>query len=98
MMLYDEPTVGLDPITADSVCSLINQLSKGEPPSRTGLIIVTHNLRDAAKVAERFIFLREQILFDGDINALVAARESEIEQFVAESFLSPAAWNPSRHS
>lgn len=85
MMLYDEPTTGLDPITSDSICSLIKELSSGEPPSRMGLIIVTHKVTDASKVAERFMFLKDgKITFDGDIRSLKMIDDVELKMFINE--------------
>lgn len=85
MMLYDEATSGLDPLTADNICSLINDLAEGEPPERTGFIIVTHKVTDAVKVAERFIYLRNgQIVFDGDISALRDTKDPELRAFTGE--------------
>jgi len=89
MVLYDEATSGLDPLTADNICSLITDLAKGEPPERTGFIIVTHKVTDAVKVAERFIYLRNgEIAFDGDIGALRNTEDSELRAFTGELHLS----------
>jgi phospholipid/cholesterol/gamma-HCH transport system ATP-binding protein len=85
MMLYDEPTSGLDPITADTICDLINEISSGSPPERTGLIIVTHDVPDAVKVAERFMYLRNgKIGFDGDLGALMSTRDAELKRFIKD--------------
>jgi phospholipid/cholesterol/gamma-HCH transport system ATP-binding protein len=85
MMLYDEPTTGLDPLTADNICRLINDLSGGAPPQRTGFIVVTHKVTDAAKVAERFMYVRNGgIVFDGDINALKNTADAELKNFIGE--------------
>jgi len=54
MFLYDEATTGLDPVNADRICRLINELCK----DGTGMIIVTHKVVDAFKVAKRFLFLQ----------------------------------------
>ena len=87
MMLYDEPTSGLDPLTADNICTLIKELSRGEPPGRTGFIIVTHKVTDAAKVAERFMYLRNgSIIFDGDIIALKNTSDTELRDFISELY------------
>jgi phospholipid/cholesterol/gamma-HCH transport system ATP-binding protein len=83
MMLYDEPTTGLDPITADTIVDLINELSAGAPPDRTGLIMVTHNVADAARIAERFLYLRDgRIAFDGDLAALKATDDPVFRRFI----------------
>ncbi len=88
MMLYDEATSGLDPITADNICGLIKELSKGEPPDRVGFIIVTHKVTDAAKVAERFIYIRDgNIVFDGDAVALKNTEDQELRRFINELFV-----------
>ncbi|GAB4548004.1 MAG: ATP-binding cassette domain-containing protein [Thermodesulfovibrionia bacterium] len=88
MMLYDEPTTGLDPITSDNICSLINDLSSGGPSERMGLIIVTHKVTDAAKVADRFMFLKSgKITFDGDIASLKRTEDPELRRFINELFI-----------
>lgn len=85
MMLYDEPTSGLDPITADTICDLINELSSGNPPKRTGLVIVTHDVQDAVKVADRFLYLRSgKIRFDGDLSALTSTKDAELRRFIKD--------------
>lgn len=55
LMLYDEPTTGLDPITAGTICDLIVKLRDLEGVSS---ILVTHQLRDAFHVAQSFLFRR----------------------------------------
>jgi phospholipid/cholesterol/gamma-HCH transport system ATP-binding protein len=88
MMLYDEATTGLDPLTADNICGLISELSTGAPPERRGFIFVTHKVSDAAKVAERFMYLRKgEIVFDGDITALRNTDDAELRSFVNELFI-----------
>ncbi len=78
MFLYDEPTSGLDPINADMICRLILDLSK----DGRGFIIVTHNVLDARKVANRFLFLKNGgILFDGTEEELMHTPLPEIRMF-----------------
>jgi phospholipid/cholesterol/gamma-HCH transport system ATP-binding protein len=81
MFLYDEPTSGLDPINADNICRLILELSK----DGTGFIIVTHKVFDAMKVAERFMFLKDDMMiFDGSKEDLIKAAIPEIQLFTEE--------------
>ena len=81
MFLYDEATTGLDPINADNICRLILDLSK----NGKGLIIVTHKVSDALKVADRFIFLREgMIIFDGNRDELLHSTDPGIQIFISE--------------
>ncbi len=85
MILYDEPTTGLDPLTADTICNLINELSEGTPPERRGIIVVTHKVTDAVKVAERFMYLRDgTIAFDGGLDELVGTKDEELRRFINE--------------
>jgi|Deesub1362A_J573_1020465.scaffolds.fasta_scaffold00289_39 phospholipid/cholesterol/gamma-HCH transport system ATP-binding protein len=86
-MLYDEPTTGLDPLTSDNICAMIKELSSGEPPDRMGLIIVTHKVSDAAKVADRFMYLKNgKITFDGDMKSLKETTDPELRAFINELF------------
>jgi phospholipid/cholesterol/gamma-HCH transport system ATP-binding protein len=81
MFLYDEPTTGLDPVNADNICRLISDLSK----NGKGLIMVTHKVSDAMKVANRFIFLKDgALLFDGNAQELLHTNIPEIQFFVGE--------------
>jgi phospholipid/cholesterol/gamma-HCH transport system ATP-binding protein len=89
MFLYDEATTGLDPLTADNICSVISDLSKDEPPDRAGFIFVTHKVTDATKVAERFMYIRKgRIAFDGDISALSNTEDQELRTFTDELHIS----------
>lgn len=81
MFLYDEPTTGLDPINADNICRLIADLSK----DGKGLIMVTHKVSDAMKVADRFMFLKDgSAIFDGNSEALLHSDIANIQAFVSE--------------
>lgn len=83
MMLYDEPTTGLDPLTGENICDLINELSAGEPPDRRGSIIVTHDVTAAARVSERFLYLKNgQVTFDGDLPGLLNTDDRELRKFI----------------
>jgi len=53
VMLYDEPTTGLDPITATQITDLIVKVRDLDGVSS---ILVTHQLRDAFNVARTFVF------------------------------------------
>jgi len=56
LILYDEATTGLDPITASTICDLIVKLRDLEGVST---VLVTHQLRDAFQIAQSFIFKRD---------------------------------------
>ncbi len=56
IMLYDEPTTGLDPVTSDEISELINQVQK---KYKTSSIIITHDIKCALATADRMIMLAE---------------------------------------
>jgi len=88
MILYDEPTTGLDPLTAENICSLINELSEGPPPDRKGFIAVTHKVTDAVKVAERFLFIKDgKIEFDGSLEEMLRTENGTLKRFINELLL-----------
>jgi phospholipid/cholesterol/gamma-HCH transport system ATP-binding protein len=81
MFLYDEPTSDLDPINALRIRKLILDLSG----DKRGFIIVTHEMHDALKLADRFIFLKNgKILFDGAYEALLRSEVSDLKIFLDE--------------
>ena len=54
-----------------------------------GFIIVTHKVTDAAKVAERYIFIRNgNIIFDGDIDELKETEDPLLKKFINELYVS----------
>jgi len=56
IVLYDEPTTGLDPVTSDEISSLILEVQQ---KYKTSSIIITHDLPCALKVADRILMLNE---------------------------------------
>ena len=56
IMLYDEPTTGLDPVTSDEISELINDVQK---KYKTSSIIITHDIKCALATADRMIMLAE---------------------------------------
>ena len=88
LLLYDEPTTGLDPIMSDVINELI--LRTRRKYSVTS-IVVTHDMHSAKKVADRVIMLypysrllpgESQILFDGTPEELDHTKDTRVRQFV----------------
>jgi phospholipid/cholesterol/gamma-HCH transport system ATP-binding protein len=88
VMLYDEPTTGLDPIMTDVINELILQTRKQRPITS---IVVTHEMKTVRKCADRVVMLyplarlrpgENQILFDGTPDGLLACEDPRVKQFV----------------
>jgi phospholipid/cholesterol/gamma-HCH transport system ATP-binding protein len=80
LMLYDEPTTGLDPIVADSINRLIIRL--GERLSMAS-IVVTHDMTSAYMIADRIAYLHEgRIYFEGTPQEVQSSEDPLVRKFV----------------
>jgi phospholipid/cholesterol/gamma-HCH transport system ATP-binding protein len=80
VILYDEPTTGLDPIRADTINELILKLQKelGETT-----VVVTHDMKSAYKIADRIIMLHNgKIIADGDAEHIRNHPHPTVQQFI----------------
>ena len=79
IMLYDEPTTGLDPVTSDEISSLINEVQK---KYKTSSIIVTHDIKCVFKTANRIIMLKEgEVYKEGEIADFECSSDPVINSF-----------------
>ncbi|MDD5185470.1 MAG: ATP-binding cassette domain-containing protein [Paludibacter sp.] len=79
IILYDEPTTGLDPVTSDEISVLINDIQK---KYKTSSIIITHDIECARATADRLIMLQNgQIYADGDIDGYENSKDKVIKAF-----------------
>ena len=88
LVLYDEPTTGLDPIVSDIINELIIRARERNPVTS---IVVTHDMRTARKVADRVVMVyplsrleegEGQIIFDGSPDELETTPDGRVTQFV----------------
>jgi phospholipid/cholesterol/gamma-HCH transport system ATP-binding protein len=80
IILYDEPTTGVDPITADSINNLIRGLHDklGETS-----IVVTHDMRSAYKVADRIAMMyKGKIIAEGTPDEIQKSDDPVVHQFI----------------
>jgi len=68
IILYDEPTTGLDPTTSNEISTLILEVQK---KYKTSSIIITHDIACARKVANRLIMLQDGVVY----------KEGKLEEF-----------------
>ena len=79
VMLYDEPTTGLDPVTSDEISILINEVQK---KYKTSSIIITHDIRCALSTANRIIMLRDGVVYsEGNVNDYENTTDPVIKSF-----------------
>jgi len=79
LILYDEPTTGLDPATCENFCGVMNDIKREE--KITG-IMVTHNMEDAWSVADHFLLIRGgRTVWRGSAAELKAKPKDSLEKF-----------------
>ena len=88
LVVYDEPTTGLDPIMSDVINELILETRRRYPVTS---VVVTHDMNTARKVADRVLMFfprprleddEQQVLFDGPPSDLEHAEDRRVRQFV----------------
>jgi ABC-type transporter Mla maintaining outer membrane lipid asymmetry ATPase subunit MlaF len=81
IMLFDEPTTGLDPQATESVLDLILKL---ETVEKISTIVVTHQIADALKLSDKYIVIRSgRVVFDGDSAQLLECATPDVISFMA---------------
>ncbi len=80
IVLYDEPTTGLDPITAETITALINKLRDQQGVAS---IVVTHDIGAALAVGDRFAMLKDgDIIFEGNGEEVLATDNPDVRLFI----------------
>ena len=91
LIFFDEPTTGLDPITADAVNNLIVEQVKA---LGAAAVTITHDMASVRKIADEVAMLHEgRIIWRGPVSALDTSGNAHIDQFVhgrAEGPIQPA--------
>jgi phospholipid/cholesterol/gamma-HCH transport system ATP-binding protein len=80
IILYDEPTTGLDPITSDEISKLINDIQR---KFKSASIVITHDIECARTVADRFVMLRDgEVYKEGSLQEF----ENDDDEFISSFF------------
>jgi phospholipid/cholesterol/gamma-HCH transport system ATP-binding protein len=80
IILYDEPTTGLDPIMADIINNLIRDLQR---ELNITSVVVTHDINSAYKVGDRMTMLHEgKIIFSGTPDETKGTDNAIVRQFI----------------
>ncbi len=82
ILLFDEPTAGLDPITAREIDELILKLQRERQISS---VVVTHDIQGAKVFSDRLLFMKEgTVVAEGTFEDLHDSRESFVAEFLKE--------------
>jgi phospholipid/cholesterol/gamma-HCH transport system ATP-binding protein len=85
IMLYDEPTAGLDPITSMDINNLINEV---QHRYHTTSIIITHDLTCAKTTGDRVAMLLEgTFVRQGSFEKVFSSEDSRIKSFYEYNFI-----------
>jgi phospholipid/cholesterol/gamma-HCH transport system ATP-binding protein len=80
ILLFDEPTAGLDPITAAEIGKLIVQLKQQR---KMTAVVVTHDVPGARRFADRLLLLRDgQVMIEGTFEDLQKSQDEFVVQFL----------------
>jgi phospholipid/cholesterol/gamma-HCH transport system ATP-binding protein len=83
IMLFDEPTAGLDPITAAEIGKLIQKL---RDERHTTSIVVTHDMHAAHHFSDRLVMLKEgNVLIAGTFDDLEASKDPFVVQYLKDA-------------
>lgn len=87
ILLYDEPTTGVDPITADAINELIIEM---HDKLKVTSIVVTHDMASAFKVADRIAMLYHgKIIAEGTSDDIRNSTHPVVKQFITGACLGP---------
>jgi phospholipid/cholesterol/gamma-HCH transport system ATP-binding protein len=79
VMLYDEPTTGLDPITSDEISLLIKKIQKKQT---TSSIIITHDIGCVRATADRIVMLEGGVIYkEGSLKSFENSKDIFINSF-----------------
>jgi phospholipid/cholesterol/gamma-HCH transport system ATP-binding protein len=80
IVLYDEPTTGLDPIVSDSIDQLIIRI---RDRLKVTSVVVTHDMRSARRVGQRVLMLHERRVYaSGPAEEIFASQDPVLRRFI----------------
>ena len=80
IILYDEPTTGLDPIAADSIDHLILRVRDRFDVTT---VVVTHDMRSARRLGQRIMMLHERKIYaSGTADEMFESKDPVVRQFI----------------
>lgn len=108
IIMYDEPTAGLDPVASTVIEDLIRQMSRGgmqssskqngtgSDPKKKGMaayIVVTHQHSTIRRAVDRIVFLHEgRVAWEGPVEEFDTTDEPIVRQFASGSLQGPITY------
>ena len=88
IMLYDEPTAGLDPITSEEINALINEVQERY---NTSAVIITHDLTCARFTGDRVLMLSDgKFIRQGSFDEVFSTDDTRVQNFYNYNFITKA--------
>jgi phospholipid/cholesterol/gamma-HCH transport system ATP-binding protein len=80
IVLYDEPTTGLDPIVSDSIDQL---MARVRDQLKVTTVVVTHDMRTARRIGQRVLMLHDKKIYaSGTADEIFASQDPVVRQFI----------------
>ena len=81
ILLVDEPSSGLDPITTREIDKLLMDLKSS---SKTTMVVVTHNVPSARRIGDKLVILHDgHIVVQGTVEELDRSKDAVVQQFMS---------------
>eukprot|EP00898_Chlorokybus_atmophyticus_P002809 jgi/Chlat1/3529/Chrsp23S03801 len=96
IVMYDEPTAGLDPIASTVVEDLIRKMQERGPTGQRGVesyIVVTHQHSTIRRAVDRIVFLHQgRVAWEGPVEEFDTSDNELVRQFATGSLEGPIRW------
>lgn len=82
ILLYDEPTTGIDPLICEMIDKLIVKISNDFPSVSS--VVISHDIKAALAIAEKIIMLHNgKVILEGDADTFRNSKDSVVRQFMS---------------
>ena len=90
IVLYDEPTTGLDPLATENVDNMIKEVAE---KFHVTSVVISHDMASVFRIADRVAMIQAgQIVFDGTLDDVKQSANEYLHRFVTTSGVAAAQW------
>jgi phospholipid/cholesterol/gamma-HCH transport system ATP-binding protein len=91
IVLYDEPTTGLDPLATENVDNMIKEVAER---FHVTSVVISHDMASVFRIADRVAMIQAgQIVFDGTLDDVRKSKSEYLHRFVTTSGVAAAQWS-----